>query len=126
MYIKQSDHPPSILKNIPMSVNTRLCSISANEDVFNQACPIYQDALDKSGYDFKLKFNPPRQNENKFNPPFSKNGQSNKQEHCRGEQDEVCHVGSRNKIFKFSFLEFEQESRKIFSNFPYQVKNQEF
>ena len=62
---KQSDHPPSILMNIPLSVNKRLSSISANEDVFNQACPIYQDALDKSGYDFKLKFNPPSQNEKK-------------------------------------------------------------
>ena len=36
-----------ILKNIPHAVNTRLSSISANEDVFNKACPPYQEALEK-------------------------------------------------------------------------------
>ena len=47
-----------ILKNIPQSVNNRLSSISANEDVFVQAIPPYQEALQKSGYDFKLQFVP--------------------------------------------------------------------
>ena len=30
----QSNHPPNILRNIPKSVNRRLCSISSNEEVF--------------------------------------------------------------------------------------------
>ena len=54
----ESNHPPTILKNIPASVNRRLCSISANEEVFNSAIPPYQQALEKSGYNFKLKFEP--------------------------------------------------------------------
>ena len=55
----QSNHPPGILKNIPKSVNNRLSSISAGKEVFNQACPPYQEALEKSGYNFKLNFSPP-------------------------------------------------------------------
>ena len=41
---KNSNHPPSILKNIPKSVNKRLSSISANEQVFNEACIPFQEA----------------------------------------------------------------------------------
>ena len=84
---KESNHPPGILRNIPQSVNNRLSSISANQEVFDQACPDYQEALKKSGYDFKLHFSPPIQSNNKsmrrqrkitwFNPPFSKNSQTN-------------------------------------------------
>ena len=84
---KESNHPPVILRNIPLSVNNRLSSISANEEVFNQACQPYQAALEKSGYDFKLQFSPPNQNDKKltgrqrkiswFNPPFSKHVQTN-------------------------------------------------
>ena len=78
-----SNHPPGILRNIPQSINRRLSSISANEDVFIQAIPPYQEALQKSGYDFKLKYSPTvetqpkkhrrRRNVTWFNPPFSKN-----------------------------------------------------
>ena len=84
---QQSNHPPGILRNIPQSVNKRLSSISASKEVFDQASPPYQDALQKSGYDFKLEFIPPTQNRKKpsnrgrkitwFNPPFSKNVQTN-------------------------------------------------
>ena len=83
----QSNHPPGILRNIPQSVNRRLSSISANEEVFKQACPPYQEALEKSGYDFQLKFSPIDQPEQKsrrrqrkitwFNPPYSKDVQTN-------------------------------------------------
>ena len=48
---KQSNHPAGILKNIPLSVNKRLSSISANKDVFRANCWPYQEALQKSGYD---------------------------------------------------------------------------
>ena len=67
-------------------MNKRLSSISANEAVFDQACPPYQEALNKSGYNHKLKFSPPEQNVKKspkrkrkitwFNPPFSQNVQT--------------------------------------------------
>ena len=84
---RDSNHPEGILKNIPYSVNKRLSSISANKQVFDLATPPYQEALRKSGYDFNLEFQPPASNQNKklnrqrkiswFNPPFSKNVQTN-------------------------------------------------
>ena len=82
---KQSNHPPSILKNIAKGINQRISSISSNEDIFNKAAPEYQEALNKAGYDFKLKFDPdankPKERKSKnrnrkrkvtwFNPPYS-------------------------------------------------------
>ena len=83
----QSNHPLNILENIPKSVNNRLSSISSNENVFNEECGPYQLALQESGYTHKLKYSPKHQQEtNKrnrtrrttwFNPPFSKNIQTN-------------------------------------------------
>ena len=52
----QSNHPPNVLKNIGPAVNKRLSSLSANSDLFNQAKPLYQDALKRSKYDHNLKF----------------------------------------------------------------------
>ena len=51
-----SDHPPHVLKNIPSGVNTRLSLLSSNEEIFNQAVPKYQEALNKSGYKYILKY----------------------------------------------------------------------
>ena len=84
----QSNHPPSILRNIPASVNRRLSSISFNEEIFKAAIPPFQEALKKSGHSFELKFEPPQTREKKkktrngrivtyFNPPFSKNVKTN-------------------------------------------------
>ena len=81
---KDSNHPPGVKKNIAEAINERLSTISSNEDLFNEAAPIYQNALKESGYDYKLKFNPPDENtSNKkrqrtrnciwFNPPYSMN-----------------------------------------------------
>ena len=83
---KLSNHPPGIIKNIPQSVNKRLNTISANEDVFRAAIPPYQEALRRSGYDFELMFNPTNQHLRRqsrkrkityFNPPFSLNVKTN-------------------------------------------------
>ena len=83
---KSSNHPPTIIKNIPESVNKRLCDISANEEVFNGAIPPYQAALKKSGYDYRMKYIPPTSSSKKrsrgrkitwFNPPYSLNVATN-------------------------------------------------
>jgi len=83
---RDSNHPRSILENIPNSINRRLSSISSNQEVFQAACKPYQEALKKSGYDFELFFDPPKPGSSKknrkrkilyFNPPFSKNVQTN-------------------------------------------------
>ena len=82
---KLSNHPPSIISNIPAGINKRLSTLSANESIINQAVPPYQEALQKSGYDYKLKFeaspnqSPPKKKRQRrrqvtwFNPPFSHN-----------------------------------------------------
>ena len=88
LYIsKDSNHPPTIIKNIPAAVNKRLSNISANEQVFNEASPPYQSALNKSGYNFNLKYETTTNNNSRkrnrqrkitwFNPPFSANVYTN-------------------------------------------------
>ena len=84
----KSNHPPSILKNLPKNIENRLSKISANEEVFTTAIPPYQAALEASEYKHKLKFDPnarntPTKQKNRnrkvtwFNPPFSKNVKTN-------------------------------------------------
>ena len=77
-----SNHPPCIKKNIPIAVQKRLSMLSSNEDIFNQAAPLYQEALSKSGYTHILCFENPQVNTKKrirrkgitwFHPPFSQN-----------------------------------------------------
>ena len=46
---KLSNHPPHILKNIPLSIENRLSRISANQKVFEKTRAPYQEALEKSG-----------------------------------------------------------------------------
>jgi hypothetical protein len=81
---KQSNHPPTIIKNLPASINKRLSTISCNKEEFDKAAPLYTDALAKSGYEYKLEFNPEaaaekpnKRNRSRritwFNPPFSQN-----------------------------------------------------
>ena len=84
---RNSNHPPSVLKNLPEGVNRRLSNISANEDIFKEAITPYQKALDESGYDFTLKFQPdamcgPKKRSRGrkitwFNPPYSANVSTN-------------------------------------------------
>ena len=47
----KSNHPPRVLKNIPLGLNRRLSRISANQTLFDAASPVYQEAQAKSGYD---------------------------------------------------------------------------
>ena len=81
---KKSNHPPSIIRNLPAAINKRISSLSANEDTFSKTKQTYQEALRQSEYDFQLKFDPPpptpptplkKKNNRKreitwFNPPF--------------------------------------------------------
>ena len=53
---KESNHSPSITKQLPVSIETRLSKISWNEKVFSESVSIYQEALNKSGHNHKLKF----------------------------------------------------------------------
>jgi len=81
----ESNHPHSILKNIPLAINKRLNQISSNKESFDKAAPPYQQALEKSGYKNQLRFdaasNDQTHSEERtrrrkvtwYNPPFSKN-----------------------------------------------------
>ena len=81
----QSNHPPSIKKNIPLSVEKRLSKVSSDENVFLEAIPPYQKALNESGYDHILSFNPPKEKAKRtrsrkiryFNPPYFSNVKTN-------------------------------------------------
>ena len=51
LYIhKQSNHPPSIIKQIPSMISKRISDISCDSDHFNKAAPDYNTALKKSGF----------------------------------------------------------------------------
>jgi hypothetical protein len=81
-----SNHPPSIVKNIPLSINRRLSSISSNKEAFDRAKKPYQDALMKSGYTHILSYEEVtvgskkrsrQRNITYFNPPYSVNVETN-------------------------------------------------
>ena len=81
----KSNHPPCVLKSIPEGINKRLSQISSTEDAFNSAIGPYQEALDKSGYDYKLKYQPTQNTSRKnrkrnitwFNPPYDASVKTN-------------------------------------------------
>ena len=82
----ESNHPCTILKNLPESVNKRLNELSSNEEVFDRSKPVYQQALNDAGYQYNLTYAKPttpkprnRQRKNIlwYNPPFSKSVKTN-------------------------------------------------
>ena len=77
-----SNHPPNVIKNIPLGINRRLVEISSNEEIFNEAAEFYQAELDRCGYNHKLIWleniasKPKRRRKREvvwFNPPYSMN-----------------------------------------------------
>ena len=61
----KSNHPPTILRNIPLAINKRLIEISSDKESFKLASQTYQTALDKSGS--KHPLNTTATNTNKHN-----------------------------------------------------------
>ena len=85
---RSSNHPSSIPKNIPSSIQKRLNTISCSEEVFNEAKTVYQQALGEAGYDEELTYDsdqkmasrPTRKRRRRvvwYNPPYSKNVATN-------------------------------------------------
>ena len=84
---KNSNHPPSFIRQISLSIELRLYTLSFNEKIFQEAVPPYQKALQNSGYRHTLTYKCPKNynsstNINKikrnrkrqiirFNPPFN-------------------------------------------------------
>ena len=83
---QQSNHPPALLKNIPLNINKRLTNISSSKDVFDESIAPYQQALKERVYDHKLTYNPEPTLRTKrkrkrditwYNPPFVSNVKTN-------------------------------------------------
>ena len=63
LYIhKDSNHPLSILNQIPKSTEKRISTLSSNETIFNESKERNQKALEKSGYRQTLKYHPSNEN----------------------------------------------------------------
>ena len=109
LYINvKSNHPPQIIKQLPTSIAQRLSDNSANEQIFEECKPEYEEALRTSGYssnESELKFiprKPPRKNRKRqviwFNPPFNKNVATNIGKTFLGIIDK--HFPPKNKLHK--------------------------
>ena len=81
---KQSNHPQSILKQIPKSIAHRLSDNSSSETIYQRAAPDYTKALELGGFTENLEYcpeRPARRNRKRkviwFNPPYSANVKTN-------------------------------------------------
>ena len=64
---KESNHPPYIIKQITITIKTRLSNHSSDVTGFCHAAEDYEEALKKSGYNVKLRYKPTNQNFKKQN-----------------------------------------------------------
>ena len=64
---KHSNHPPSIIIDIPKAISKRLTSISCIENVFDRNIDIYQTALKNSGFDGTIRYNDQSEQANNVN-----------------------------------------------------------
>ena len=79
LYIhSSSNHPPSIIKQLPSMIGKRLSDISCDVEEFNKAKPEYEEALRKSKFpaqiEFVKKVVPKRKRQRNiiwFNPPYN-------------------------------------------------------
>ena len=51
----ESEHPPNIIRQLPLSVENQLSSLSSSEAIFNDAKGYYQEALTRNGHDHQLR-----------------------------------------------------------------------
>ena len=82
----KSNHPPNIIKQIPISIQNRLSNLSSNEEIFKQATPHYKEALQRFGHNHNFEYKPTAKNQQQkcrkrniiwFNPPFNNNTSTN-------------------------------------------------
>ena len=66
----KSNHPANVLWQLPISIGTRLSNLSSNSEIFHEASKHYQTILNESGYDYKLQYKSPKnENENRSKWP---------------------------------------------------------
>ena len=81
LYInKHSNHPPTIVKHLPMMIERRISDLSSDISEFDNTKMDYQTALDHSGFNHNLSYQPPQPRSAKrqrkrdviwFNPPYN-------------------------------------------------------
>ena len=52
---KNSNHPPTVLRQLAKSVRKRISETSSDDQMFKESIPIYEEALKKSGFHEKLE-----------------------------------------------------------------------
>ena len=52
----QSNHPPSIIKNLPKGIEIRLSNNSSNADIFQEAAKPYNNVLKNNAHKEELKY----------------------------------------------------------------------
>ena len=63
LYINSSsNHPPSIIRELPKSINKRINQLSSNKDIFDIAAITYNEALKHSNFTAQLKYEPTNTN----------------------------------------------------------------
>ena len=81
----QSNHPPSIIRQLPNMISKRVSDLSSSKELFDKYKEPYNKALEKSGFKQKINFihkakKPSRNRPRKitwFNPPFNKDVKTN-------------------------------------------------
>ena len=93
LYINaSSNHPLSVLKQIPKSVSKRITASSCNEDIFCKSALFYNSILQDCGFNESIKYCPEelvlsgrRKNHSRniiwHNPPISRNVKTNVWKH---------------------------------------------
>ena len=79
-----SDHPPTVTKSVPKTVETRLSMCSSTKEIFEEVKVPYQQALKACGHKVNLEYKPRAKKKRVrtrvvtyFNPPFSKSVRTN-------------------------------------------------
>ena len=70
----KSNHPPMVIKNIPKGIATRLATISANENIFNEQKKPYLEALKDAGHNKDLVYGKEVANKIRSEAEEQKNG----------------------------------------------------
>ena len=86
LYINvKSNHPSTMIKDLPKMINKTLSELSCNKDEFDKAKLLYEKSLQESGYKTSMSYAQTEVKTNKnrsrtiiwFNPPFSQNVKTN-------------------------------------------------
>ena len=63
LYIySESNHPCSIIKQLPSMTNKRILNLSCNEHEFSKTKPPYESAVKSSGFNYSMEFEAPVEN----------------------------------------------------------------